>query len=418
MKNFFKILFLFVFAVNLTLLAQTTLTVTQGSPAPTLDGVITPGEYTSTPLVTQNDVTLYAMVEGYYFYLAATWDDATESVNKKQWAFDGAAWDQSGDEDRIALMFDMGQNDPEGVNCVAMCHTPFMNTSVGKVDVWHWKSHRGNPMGFADDKYFDNIIGGDGGRHGDSGTSTYSGNGDDGSGNPTFMATNDPGANVTFLVNDAAAQTAFDPYGTILPAHTVDVAVTFNLGATFTSGDVIPGYVLRIPDGDRANVMSAGKWDNGTWTVEFKRKNSGSEYDFAVPSGGTVDFVHEIFDNVGHDHWMDGWDATVYTLDFSNIVSVDGQSGDQLPKSYALSQNYPNPFNPTTSISYDIPQNSYVSLKIFDVLGNEVQTLVNEKQDAGNYTVTFNADGITSGIYFYQLETGNFVTTKKMVLMK
>ncbi|MEE9450635.1 MAG: ethylbenzene dehydrogenase-related protein [Ignavibacteriaceae bacterium] len=415
MKNATKFVALLVLLFTLSISAQT-LTVTTGTA--TLDGVISGGEYTSTPLVTTLGVTLYAMDDGENLYLAATWDDATENVDKKQWSFDGAAWDQSGDEDRLALMFDMGQNDPEGVNCSAMCHLPFMNTSVGKVDVWHWKGHRGNPMGFADDKYFDNVIGGDGGRHGDSGTSTYSDNDDDGSGNPTFMATNDPGANVNFLVNDAAAQTAFDPYGTILPAHTVDIGVTFDLGATFTSGDVIPGYVLRIPGGNRADVMSAGKWDNGTWTVEFKRKNSGSEYDFAVPSGGTVDFVHEIFDNVGHDHWMDGVDGTVYTLDFSNIVSVNGQSGDQLPETYALSQNYPNPFNPITSISYAIPQNSYVSLKVFDVLGNEVQNLVNEKQDAGNYTVTFNANGITSGIYFYQLETENFVTTKKMVLMK
>jgi len=411
MKNATNLIALFVLLFTLSISAQTTLTVTSGTP--TLDGVITGGEYTSTPLVTTLGVTLYAMDDGENLYIAATWDDATENVDKKQWSFDGSIWSQSENEDRFALMFDMGQNDPEGVDCAAMCHLPDgMSTSTGRVDVWHWKAARSNPMGFVDDKYFDPT-----GRHGDSGTSSYSDNDDDGSGNPTFMATNDPGANVTFVVNDAAAQTAFDPYGT-LPSHTVDVAVPFDLGASFTSGDVIPGYVLRIPGGNRADVMTAGKWENGVWTLEFKRKNSGSEYDFAVPSGGTVDFVHEIFDNEGDDHWMDGFDGTVYTLDFSSIVSVDGQSGDQLPEIYALSQNYPNPFNPTTTISYSIPQNSYVSLRVFDVLGNEVQTLVNDKKDAGNYTVTFNADGITSGIYFYQLETGNFVTTKKMILMK
>ena len=414
MKNVTNNVALFVLLFSFSVLAQTTLTVTQGEAI--LDGVISPGEYTSTPIVTQNGVTLYAMDEGYYFYLAARWEDATESVDKKQWTFDGSAWDQSGDEDRIALMFDMGQNDPEGVNCQAMCHSPLMNTSVGKVDVWHWKSHRGNPMGFADDKYFDNVIGGDGGRHGDSGTSTYSDNDDDGSGNPTFMATNDPGANVTFLVNDAAAQTVFDPFGTVIPAHTVDVAVPFDMGASFNSSDVIPGYVLRIPNGDRADVMSAGKWDNGFWTVEFKRKNPGSDNDFSVPSGGTVDFVHEIFDNVGHDHWMDGWDATVYTLDFSGITDVE--DAGQLPQNYALDQNYPNPFNPATTITYAVPQNSFISLRVFDILGNEVQTLVNETKSAGTYTVSFDAASVPSGIYFYTLEAGNFITTKKMVLIK
>jgi len=410
--NFFLPLILF---LSISVMAQTTLTVTSGTP--TLDGVISPGEYTSTPLVTPIlGVTLNAMADGQFLYFAASWDDptTTENVFKEQWTFDGSTWDHSENEDRIAFMWDMGLNGSEGATCMQMCHPPDMYTSTGKVDVWHWKSARSNPMGFADDKYFDPT-----GRHGDDGTSSYSDNDDDGSGNPTFMATNDPGANTIFLVNDATALTAFDPYGTIMPAHTVDVAVPFDLGGTFNTGDVIPGYVLRIPNGDRASVMSAGKYDNGVWTVEFKKPYAGSDYDFEVVPGSSVEFAHEIFDNEGGGVAGHGaFDPTVYTLDFSNIVSVDGQSGDQLPETYALSQNYPNPFNPTTSISYAIPQNSYVSLKVFDVLGNEIQNLVNEKQDAGNYTVTFNADGITSGIYFYQLETGNFITTKKMILMK
>jgi hypothetical protein len=212
-NNFFKILFFVVLALNISMLAQTTLVVTPGSS--TLDGVISPGEYTSAPLVTALGVTLYAMDDGINFYLAATWADATESNAKKLWFFDGATWTQSGNEDRIAFMWDMGLNDPEGVNCVAMCHPPFMNTSVGKVDIWHWKSHRGNPMGFADDKYFNEILGGDGGRHGDPGSSTYSDNGPDVNSLPEFMAVNDPGANVDFLVNTASLGN-FDPYGVIL----------------------------------------------------------------------------------------------------------------------------------------------------------------------------------------------------------
>src|SRR3990170_4212582 len=179
-------------------------------------------------MVTQNNVTLYAMDDGYYFYLAATWADSTESINRNRWSYNGSAWSKSGNEDRIAFIFDMGLNDPEGVNCQTMCHPPLMHTSNGFVDVWHWKGNRSNPMGFTDDKYWDTID-----RQGDPGTSTGSDNADDGSGNPTSMATNDPGANVTFLVKDAAAQTAFDPYGVLMPAHTVEVAVPFNLGATF-----------------------------------------------------------------------------------------------------------------------------------------------------------------------------------------
>lgn len=401
---------LFVLLFSFSVLAQTTLTVTEGTA--TLDGVISAGEYTSTPLVTTLGVTLNAMDDGYYFYLAATWADSTESIAKKQWFYDGSTWTQSGDEDRIAFMFDMGQNDPEGVDCQSMCHLPIMNTSVGKVDIWHWKAHRGNPMGFADDKYFNDVIGGDGGRHGDDGTSTYSNNDDDGSGNPSFMATNDPGANVDFLVNTASINDS-DPWGVI--SGTFGEATTFD-PTGFSNGNVIPGYVLRTAAGDRGDVSAAGKWENGVWTVEFRRKNSGSDNDFAVPSGGTVDFVHEIFENVGGDHWMDGFDATVYTLDFSGITDVENT--DQLPQNYALDQNYPNPFNPTTTITYAVPQNSFISLRVFDVLGNEVQTLVNETKSAGTYTVSFDAASIPSGVYFYTLEAGNFVTIKKMVLIK
>ncbi|MBC8044729.1 MAG: DUF4876 domain-containing protein [Rhizobacter sp.] len=88
------------------------------------------------------------------------------------------------------------------------------------------------------------------------------------------------------------------------------------------------------------------------------------------------------------------------------------------PKGFALAQNYPNPFNPNTVVGYQLTAASQVSLKVFDVLGREVATLVNEKQSAGNYAVNFNAAGFTSGVYFYRLQTGNNVATKKMMLVK
>ena len=83
-----------------------------------------------------------------------------------------------------------------------------------------------------------------------------------------------------------------------------------------------------------------------------------------------------------------------------------------------LHQNYPNPFNPTTKISYQIPELSYVKLKIYDVLGKEIATLVSEEKPAGNYEINFNAFDVTSGIYFYQLETESYLETKKMILLK
>ena len=89
-----------------------------------------------------------------------------------------------------------------------------------------------------------------------------------------------------------------------------------------------------------------------------------------------------------------------------------------VPEKFELSQNYPNPFNPSTKIKYQIATSNPVSLKVYDVLGNEVTTLVNEIQSAGNYEVTFDASSLSSGTYFYKLQTGSFVETKKMILMK
>jgi hypothetical protein len=86
--------------------------------------------------------------------------------------------------------------------------------------------------------------------------------------------------------------------------------------------------------------------------------------------------------------------------------------------SYTLGQNYPNPFNPTSIIKYQIPELSFVTLKVYDVLGNEITTLVNKETPAGNYEVEVNGTGLPSGVYFYQLKAGRFVETKKMVLLK
>jgi photosystem II stability/assembly factor-like uncharacterized protein len=87
-------------------------------------------------------------------------------------------------------------------------------------------------------------------------------------------------------------------------------------------------------------------------------------------------------------------------------------------KEFTLSQNYPNPFNPTTRIKFSLPQVSNVELKVFNILGNEVTTLINEEKPAGSYEVEFDASLLPSGVYFYQLKAENYITTKKMILMK
>ncbi|MAT56659.1 MAG: hypothetical protein CMF23_01650 [Ignavibacteriae bacterium] len=103
------------------------------------------------------------------------------------------------------------------------------------------------------------------------------------------------------------------------------------------------------------------------------------------------------------------------------IVSVEDSEKEitqNLPSKFMLEQNYPNPFNPTTSIEYSVPSSEYVSLKVYDVLGNEVASLVNENKNAGSYRIDFNASTLSSGVYFYKITAGNYTETKKMMLIK
>ena len=99
---------------------------------------------------------------------------------------------------------------------------------------------------------------------------------------------------------------------------------------------------------------------------------------------------------------------------YSTAVKQENTS----PKTFSVEQNYPNPFNPSTKIVYSIPHISNVTLKVFNILGQQVKTLVNQTQSQGTYTVTFNASSLPSGIYFYSLEAGDYTQVKKMILLK
>ena len=101
------------------------------------------------------------------------------------------------------------------------------------------------------------------------------------------------------------------------------------------------------------------------------------------------------------------------------VVNVEpGSIRNTAPKDFMLSQNYPNPFNPVTIINYQLAMNNFVTLKVYNTLGEEVATLVNEEKPAGKFDVTFDASKLSSGIYFYRLKAGSFIQTKKMILLK
>ncbi len=128
----------------------------------------------------------------------------------------------------------------------------------------------------------------------------------------------------------------------------------------------------------------------GMWLVD-------SQDNFSV----TADYLHDVIKHAG-----------------GTLTVLKMQVGSGVPNSFCLHQNYPNPFNPTTAIKYDLPAHSFVTLKVYDILGREMKTLINQQQNAGSYTVNLDADRLPSGVYFYRITTRDFATTKKLVVVK
>jgi len=178
------------------------------------------------------------------------------------------------------------------------------------------------------------------------------------------------------------------------------------------------GNDIEFIPGDPSNVWYAAdavcfSSDTGrTWTEEFTLSNN--------------NFWDIVFTDENSGWLITRKTSSPYTArifrttngGFGGIVSVEDNHNNLIISDYILEQNYPNPFNPTTTIKYSIPELSFVTLKVYDVLGNEIANLVNEAKSAGSYEVIFDGTGLPSGIYFYQLKEGSFIQTKKMILLK
>ena len=111
-------------------------------------------------------------------------------------------------------------------------------------------------------------------------------------------------------------------------------------------------------------------------------------------------------------------DRYMVTVDLNTLNGVEDQIDPLKSVDYNLCQNYPNPFNPTTNIEYNIPKSTYVNLEVYNILGKNVATLVDKFQQAGKKSVEFNASKLPSGVYFYRLQAGSFIETKKLILLK
>ncbi len=116
--------------------------------------------------------------------------------------------------------------------------------------------------------------------------------------------------------------------------------------------------------------------------------------------------------------WVNGNLENAFRMLFGYEWTTDVETGNPVASEFRLMNNYPNPFNPSTTIKYSVPQGSNVLIKVFDILGNEIETLVNEEKLVGIYEASWNATSLSSGVYFYRLQAGDFISTKKMILLK
>jgi len=184
-----------------------------------------------------------------------------------------------------------------------------------------------------------------------------------------------------------------------------DLSVTTVLSTSFTNFD---GLAI---DGNGNIYVSC--WGNHS---VYRYDDMFSQPAELVSSGhsGPADIFYNLLDNILAipNYYSNHVDFIPITP--ANVDEVYGQ----MPIAVALSQNYPNPFNPTTTIKYQIPESSFVTIKVYDVLGSEIITLINEEKPAGEYEVEFDATGLPNGIFFYSIKTVNYTAAKKMVLLK
>ena len=171
------------------------------------------------------------------------------------------------------------------------------------------------------------------------------------------------------------------------------------------------GFMNNVPYFQRLD--SSGNEIGGEYAVSIEAQNFNKNYTDVAVYGDKIISVWDDSRNGNSDVFCN-------VRSFTNPDSTVGisQIWNELPSDYRLYQNYPNPFNPMTKIKYSIPQEGLVKLKIYDMAGREIISLVNEIKEAGSYEIVFNGNALSSGVYFYKIEVGSFKETKKMILLK
>lgn len=428
-----------------------TLTAVYTQTPPAFDGALNDAVWGNAPIDTvrmtvegvHNSAMEIQMIAAYTdtdLYIGAWWTDKSRTVRRQQLVYQNGAWSKTDEtnavrEDRIGIFWPMTDiTDFDSRGCMATCHNTRERwgkylTNEGELgDMWHSKGARSWPAGYVDDKYLsyeaDPSSNEDGGRHGDASGSTfaYFGNQDDND-VPQWMGP-------THDTNPAALyDTSFatEPYEGTWALK----AIPYSADAGWIDGDRLPKYVMKVPDvgSARADIEIRPVWARNTWTVEIRRPldTGDAEHDvifddltktyafaLAIIDNGTQPASSGIYPNL-HSHQGVNYEY----LEFGERVGVDEETVAALPEKVTLRQNYPNPFNPTTVIKFSTGEMSDVTLRIYNLLGEEVMTVfTGDRLGPGDYKVRLDASELQSGIYFYKLNVNGFVETKKMMVLK
>ncbi len=181
------------------------------------------------------------------------------------------------------------------------------------------------------------------------------------------------------------------------------------LEAGIVSAEVLDNFQVRITVSGTTSKVAGELVDGGGNVVAVINSTSSNPFILTAPSSGTYTV------NAGFKSPSFKWGTTSAII---NVSGIDEELIGTNPASFELYSNYPNPFNPSTKIRYAIPQTSFTVLKVYDITGTEVMTLVNEERPAGIYEVNFDAVDLASGTYIYQLQAGNYSEAKKMILLR
>ena len=193
------------------------------------------------------------------------------------------------------------------------------------------------------------------------------------------------------------------------------------------TGGVIPveftSFNAKIEDREvQLSWQTSTETNNSGFFIQRKTGSSWENLGFVQGYGtSTESHTYDYTDNLNELNYTGKIYYRLKQVDYDGAVnysSIAEINYEPKPNDFELDQNYPNPFNPATSIKFSVPEGTHVKMTVYDLLGNEVQTLVDEYKPAGTYSVKFNGSELTSGIYIYRMQAGDFVSTKRMVLIK